>query len=359
MHRGHMRIGVAGDWHGNRNWALRCVRTFADAGIGEIYHLGDFGVWPGPKGRQYLLEIEAALASHSMVMFVAPGNHEDYDQIAELPALDRGHDIGKVQWLTDRVALLPRGHRWERAGWSFLALGGAPSVDRWSRREGLDWWPAEAITDEDISRVVGGGHADVMLAHDAPDAALGTPAVASVLRSNPLGWPIYALHYAAEGRTRMTTAFLAVEPRLFLHGHFHVRDHVVVEHFDHPTQVVALDCDGSPEGNLVVVTLLERGNGRDPSVEWLPVLGERRADLPDDDVAPKAPVHEWTLDDVLGLLDNGRSVHWKALARVAKRDDSPFGVMLAEALVLTTNEFARTYVQRVLVEGSEESELIE
>ena len=113
---GLMRIEVAGDWHGNRAWALRCVHTMADAGIGELFHLGDFGIWPGLQGRQYLLDVEAALASHAMTMCVTPGNHEDYDQIAELPALNLGHDVGAVQWITTHIALLPRGHRWERNG---------------------------------------------------------------------------------------------------------------------------------------------------------------------------------------------------------------------------------------------------
>lgn len=339
-------IGVAGDWHGNRRWALRCVQTFADSGIGEIYHLGDFGIWPGPSGRQYLLDLEAALVGQSMVMFVTPGNHEDYDQIAELPLMDLGHDLGAVQWITDHIALLPRGHRWERAGWSFVSLGGAPSIDRWHRREGADWWPAEAITDEDVAVVVEGGPAEVMLAHDAPDAVLGTPAVASVLHSNPLGWPVHALNYASQGRAHMTTAFLAVEPSLFLHGHFHVKDEARVEHFDHPTHVVSVDCDGAPEGNLVVVALPDRDSGDEPRIEWLPVSAEqRRSELPDDGIAPKTPFAEWSLDDVVRVLNRGRSVHWKAMARAARRDDSPFGSLLAEALVLTHSQTARAYLE--------------
>lgn len=264
-------------------------------------------MWPGHRGRQYLLDLEAALASYSMTMFVTPGNHDDYDQIDELPTLDLGHEIGAVQWVTDHIALLPRGHRWERNGWSFVSLGGAPSIDRWSRREGIDWWAAEMITDDDVARVVEAGPADVMLTHDAPDAALCTPRVASILRSNPTGWPTYALNYAAEGTARMTTAFLAVEPRLFLHGHFHVKDETWLEQFDHPTHVVSLA-----------------------------------------GVTPSAPVTEWTLDDVVGVLNRGRSVHWKVLARVARRGDSGFGSLLAEALTLTDNDLARDYLRRVL-----------
>jgi hypothetical protein len=271
------RVGVAGDWHGNRTWALRCVRVLADAGVGEVYHLGDFGIWPGPRGRDYLLDLDAALGSHTMQLFVTPGNHEDYDQIDELPALDLGHEIGEVQWITEHIAMLPRGHRWTRNGWTFVSLGVAPSIDRWSRREGLDWWEAEAITDEDVSRVVSGGPADILLAHDAPDAALGTGSVRAVLGSNPLGWPAHALRYAAEGRDRVTAAFLGVAPRLFLHGHYHVKDEAWIDQFDHPTHVLSVDRDGSIDGNLVAVALPDRSSGDGPAVEWLTLTAERYA----------------------------------------------------------------------------------
>lgn len=269
-----MRLGVAGDWHGNRTWALRCVRALAVAGVGEVFHLGDFGIWPGPTGRDYLIDLTDALEAHAMTLFVTPGNHEDYDQIEELPSIDLGHDVGRIRWITDRIALLPRGHRWERNGWTFVSLGGAPSVDRWLRREGLDWWEAEAITDEDVTRVVAGGQADVMLAHDAPDAVLGTRGVAAILRSNPLGRPAYALKYASEGRDRMTAAFLAIQPRLFLHGHYHLRDEAWIDQFSHPTHVMSLDCDGSVDGNLAVVTLPEKDSGAEPTIEWLTLVAQ-------------------------------------------------------------------------------------
>lgn len=287
-----------------------------------------------------------------MTMFVTPGNHEDYDQIAELPALDLGHDIGEVQWITYHIALLPRGHRWERNGWSFVSLGGGPSVDRWSRREGLDWWEAEAITDDDVARVVEAAPADVMLAHDAPDAALGTRAVASVLSSNPIGWPAHALRYATEGRDRMTAAFLTVEPRLFLHGHYHLKDEAWIDHFDHPTHVVSVDCDGAPDGNLLVLSLPDRASGEEPGIEWLTLPAERGRDqFADDPITPKVPIAEWTLDDIVKVLDNGRSVHWKALARVARRGDDGFGPLLSEALSRTTNRIASDYLARVMHKG--------
>lgn len=61
-----------------------------------------------------------------------------------------------------------------------------------------------------------------------------------------------------------------------------------VEQFDHPTNVVSLNCDGAPTGNLVVVTLPDRVSGGEPAIEWLAVLAnKRRGEFPDDGVAPE------------------------------------------------------------------------
>jgi len=60
------RIGVAGDWHGNTPWAVQAVREISALlpaeGPRMIVHLGDFGIWPGAAGRQYLSQLDAGPA---------------------------------------------------------------------------------------------------------------------------------------------------------------------------------------------------------------------------------------------------------------------------------------------------------
>lgn len=53
------RIVVAGDWHGNTDWALHVIgeaneRLTRDNPMASriILHLGDFGVWPGTGGTE-------------------------------------------------------------------------------------------------------------------------------------------------------------------------------------------------------------------------------------------------------------------------------------------------------------------
>ena len=122
--------------------------------------------------------------------------------------------------------MVPRGHRWELGGRTFLALGGAPSINRHRLTEGVDWWPSEVLLDEHVDAAVAAGPADVMLTHDSPGSPWCTPQVEAILRrnvrENPWAWPPEALAYAAEGLELTTRAVLGVRPRFLAHGHFHV-----------------------------------------------------------------------------------------------------------------------------------------
>ena len=88
MERVPERIGVAADWHGNTAWATRAVRKMAALlpadGPRVIVHLGDFGFWPGPRGREYLSRLDAALAAAGAELSFVDGNHEDFTELARL-----------------------------------------------------------------------------------------------------------------------------------------------------------------------------------------------------------------------------------------------------------------------------------
>jgi hypothetical protein len=102
-----------------------------------------------------------------------------------------------------------------------LSLGGAASVDRQSRIDGLTWWPDEAITDEHVADAIAGGRADLMLTHESPANTPVRP-VREILRTNPHGFPKAALEASAASRARVSEVWDAVRPELLAHGHLHV-----------------------------------------------------------------------------------------------------------------------------------------
>lgn len=252
-------IGLAGDWHGNHAWAAARIMSMGERGIDTVLHVGDFGIWPGRSGKKYLLDIEAVCARSGVHLWVTPGNHEDWGRLCGLwehPRHSDGDGRSLPLDLTDHVTVLPRGHRWELAGRSFVSLGGAPSVDYAFRRQGESWWTEEGIGPADVERTVAGGYADVMIAHDAPDSPYQVPEVAAIVGGNPWGWPAQALEYAAAGRRLMAEAFLGVAPRLFVHGHYHVSGQASfrLPGRDYETRIWSLADDGGA-GNVRLLDL--------------------------------------------------------------------------------------------------------
>ena len=126
----------------------------------------------------------------------------------------------------------------------------AGSVDRSGRRwleamgSAKTWWHQKEITGADIARTIAGGHAEFIVAHDAPQ---GVPTIEAKLRGNLGGFPQNDLQYAYWVRTNFTAAFEAVEPLLLLHGHYHFPVDEPVDFDGFTTHVFGLSCDGDPD----------------------------------------------------------------------------------------------------------------
>lgn len=206
-------VGIAGDWHGDLPWALDSVRIFSEAGVKDILHLGDFGIFSDPDGEVYLETVSEYLRERNMRILVTAGNHEDYTRINATPVSADG-----LQWITDVIAVMPRGFRWEISGRTFVSLGGAASINFPDLKEGISWWREEAITAGDIYRLADGGPAEVMLAHDAPVG------ISTLEDSHRTGnkWSLEGLAYSDESRRMMSAAVDIVRPKMFFHGHYHV-----------------------------------------------------------------------------------------------------------------------------------------
>lgn len=232
-----MLVGLVGDLEGERDAAVRWLRVLGERGdVQVVYQLGDlrFGMGPDPDG--YLAAIDSVCDQYELRLFGINGNHENWAQLDCLwdapPWIDQDGGHLPIE-VTERITLLPRGHRWNLDGRSFVALGGAPSINRHMLTEGVDWWASEVLLDHHIDAVIEAGHAEVMLTHDSPSWPYCVPEVAEILQrnagDNPLEWPESSLAYADDGLAKMTRAVLGVRPVFLAHGHFHVGGEGVVQ----------------------------------------------------------------------------------------------------------------------------------
>lgn len=204
------RVLLAGDWHANAGWAAECVRVAADAGCPVVLQLGDFGLWPG-REQSYLDGIDEVAAAAGVQVWWIDGNHEDHDSLDRWRTRAGGDGLVAMR---DNVVWASRGARWTWSGVRFGALGGAVSIDRFLRREGVNWWPQEMLTEADVERL-GMEPLDVLATHAAP-AAVNFP-------SRPLPLPEAILSDGRRVRSLLDEAVARTRPRLVVHGHYHVR----------------------------------------------------------------------------------------------------------------------------------------
>ncbi|TFC86912.1 hypothetical protein E3T24_05905 [Cryobacterium sp. TmT2-59] len=247
------RIGVMGDLHGDIEHALQAFKTLADRGVHVIVQLGDWGVlWPGRNWQIDLNKISRALARHQIAMYFLDGNHDWHPKILKYPV-----DPDGIRWITANIAHLPRAYRTQIGGRFTLAtLGGANSIDRELRKEGISWWPEEQITEGDLRRL-GTERADVLVGHEAP--LMDEPDLDR--RARDLGFSTDDIRYATESRVMFRRAVLQTRPRLTLGGHYHqFHDQVLtVPGAAYPTRVVVLDTNGKNRVNLTILNTATLG----------------------------------------------------------------------------------------------------
>ena len=228
-----IKIAIAGDWHGNTKYTLRAVDYAYDNDADIILHVGDFGF---QFEDDFMQPLNARLKDRKLEIWTVQGNHDNPYILNAAPRLEDG----SIQ-LKSNIFHLPRNYRWNWNDVSFLALGGAASVDRTWRTAGVDWWPEEVISMQEAEQAIQDGHADVMICHDAPAG----PKIRAI-ENNPMGWPAHAIREAEAHRDLLRVVFDYVRPKFSFHGHYHTNEKILLVGKDYQTETQILDCDGTP-----------------------------------------------------------------------------------------------------------------
>lgn len=165
-------IYVTGDVHGKYD---DFVNRMYQAGIktgDTVIVCGDFGlVWNDEYHRFFL----KALANQPFNVLFVDGNHEDFDLLYTYHV--EQWNGGKVHRIADNIFHLIRGQVFEIDGKKFFTMGGAYSIDKAMRREGISWWKAELPTNEEY-RTAGenlgkyGYSVDYVITHTIPQSAI-------------------------------------------------------------------------------------------------------------------------------------------------------------------------------------------
>lgn len=130
---------------------------------------GDFGyVFTDSAIENQFLD---SLAEKPYTICFCDGNHENFTRIFEY--LEIEWNGGRAHKIRDNIFHLMRGYIFDIGGKSFFAMGGAYSIDKYMRTEGVTWWQEEIPTSTQY-RVAAknleknGKRVDYIITHTAP-----------------------------------------------------------------------------------------------------------------------------------------------------------------------------------------------
>jgi predicted phosphohydrolase len=104
------------------------------------------------------------------------GNYDNYEKLSKLETVQKFG--GNVGILAESVFWLKRGEIYNIDGHTYLAVGGATSVNKDGRTEGVNWWADEELNDTEKEYILAnaeehGGCVDFVITHTCPTSILG------------------------------------------------------------------------------------------------------------------------------------------------------------------------------------------
>lgn len=164
------RLFIRGDLHGKIEPLINDYLDNEDVMI----ILGDFGlIWDNNnKTVQTIINTIENMVNYT-VAFI-DGNHENFPQIKNFTKTVEQWHGGLIDRISEHLIHLRRGEIYNFNNKKIGVCGGANSIDRIWRVEGLSWWKEEEITDKDIenfkNNLKTNNHIDIMLTHDCPES---------------------------------------------------------------------------------------------------------------------------------------------------------------------------------------------
>jgi predicted phosphodiesterase len=146
---------LLGDIHGNFQTIVNFARKHKSDEPKYLVQVGDFGVGFNSEFIYDMEYLNEELRNSNITLYVIRGNHDN-------PNFFNGeYEWSNLKLLKDYTVMVIEGKR-------LLLIGGAISIDRLARKEGVSWWKDETLKfDKELLESLEG--IDVVVTHSAPN----------------------------------------------------------------------------------------------------------------------------------------------------------------------------------------------
>lgn len=173
-------IYVTGDTHGTQDYYKLHIFAGEHPELTKddyVIIAGDFGgVW---SSKTLAADLKPYIDLPFTVLFV-DGNHENFD-LLETFRVEEWHG-GKVHRIKPNIIHLMRGQVFELEDKTIFTFGGATSIDKFMRQEGVSWWKQELPTYEELDEGIANlkkynNKVDYIITHSCSVRALMYPRI--------------------------------------------------------------------------------------------------------------------------------------------------------------------------------------
>lgn len=165
-----MSIFATADTHGSINRLLDHSNLICEDDT--LFIAGDFGcIWEAEESKYEKSQLDA-LAAMPFISMVVDGNHENFSRLNSLPT--ESIYGGKVGVIRDgKVFHCKRGEIFNIDESDIFTMGGALSIDKHNRIDGISWWreeiPSYGEIDNAINNLLAHNNSvDYIITHTAP-----------------------------------------------------------------------------------------------------------------------------------------------------------------------------------------------
>jgi predicted phosphodiesterase len=192
------KVLFVGDTHGEIELINKAVILADKRRCDRIIQVGDFGFFPN-----IYPEFIESLNSKIPFYFI-DGNHDDHERLPhEAESIVSLRELG---YEVENFYYIPRGLVMNWGESNLLFMGGAKSIDKAYRTQGIDWWDNEEINYGDYQRASDNQYlwekVDIIVSHECPRTE--------------------AVDYECDYSSKAIGALVELyNPWLLIHGHHH------------------------------------------------------------------------------------------------------------------------------------------